>query len=151
MGIEIKRDMCPPKYYSKVSLITDTLPVLIALVFVASVEASLLRAAGLDDAVILLVNIAFVALVYLYVFFMFRGLRSRLAETYISVCEYGVCGVYQKTGFKNDTFGLVYNEIAKMKVKKDRLLLDSPKGRVVLTLSDAANTGALIKMHSPWL
>ena len=68
-----------------------------------------------------------------------------MAQTYISVCENGVCGVCTANGFKNKPFSMVYGEITQVKVKGERLLLYRGKERVELTLNDAAATGELIQ------
>ncbi len=145
MGNEIKRDMCPEKYYAKGSIITDSIPTIIALVIVAFFSGNLFNGSGLNIAITILIEAVFVCLMYGFIFIMFKGMKKRLAETYISVCENGVCGICPLNGYKNKTFELSYNEITKMVVKGERLFLYSQKGNVALTLRDAAGTAALIK------
>ena len=145
MGNEIKRDMCPEKYYAKGSIIKDSIPTIIALVIVAFFSGNLFNGSGLNVAITILIEAVFVCLMYGFIFFMFKGMKTRLAETYISVCENGVCGVCPLNGYKNKTFELSYNEITKMVVKGERLFLYSNKGNVALTLRDAAGTAAHIK------
>lgn len=143
MGNEIKRDMCPEKYYAKGSVVKDTIPTIIALIIVAFFSGSF--SIGINAVVTIIFEIIFVCIMYAFVFFMLKGTRKRLAETYISVCENGVCGICPLNGYKNKTFELTYDEITKMVVKKERLFLYSNKGNVFLTLKDAAGTAALIK------
>lgn len=145
MGNEIKRDMCPEKYYAKGSVIKDSIPTIIALVIVAFFSGNLFNGSGLNTAITILIEAVFVCLMYGFIFIMFKGMKTRLAETYISVCENGVCGVCPLNGYKNKTFELSYNEITKMVVKGERLFLYSSKGNVALTLRDAAGTSDLIK------
>lgn len=145
MGNEIKRDMCPEKYYAKGSIITDSIPSFIALVIVAFFSGNLFNGSGLNIAITILIEAVFVCLMYGLIFIMFKGMKKRLAETYISVCENGVCGICPLNGYKNKTFELSYNEITKMAVKGERLFLYSKNGNVALTLTDASGTAALIK------
>ena len=145
MGNEIKRDMCPEKYYAKGSVIKDSIPTIIALVIVAFFSGNLFNGSGLGIAITILIEAVFVCFMYGFIFLMFKGMKKRLAETYISVSENGVCGVCPLNGYKNKTFELTYDEITKMVVKGERLFLYSKKGTVALTLRDAAGTAALIK------
>lgn len=145
MGNELKRDMCPEKYYAKGSIIKDTLPTVIALIVVAFFSGSMFNGSGLNAVITILIEVVFVFAFYGFIFFMFKGMKQRLSETYISVCENGVCGVCTLNGYKNKTFELSYGEITKMTVKGERLFLYSGKGNVILTLKDATDTAALIK------
>lgn len=144
MGSEIKRDMCPEKYYAKGSIIKDTIPTIIALVIVAFFSGNLFNGSGINIVITIIIEAVFVCLMFGFVFFMFKGLKKRMSETYISMCKNGVCGVCPN-GFKNKTFELPYNEITKMVIKGERLFLYSNKGNVTLTLRDAAGTASLIK------
>lgn len=145
MGNELKRDFCPPKYCSQGNAFADSIPTLIAVVLVAFFSGSLFDASGMDFAMTLVIEIVFAAALYGFAFVMFRGMKKRLAETYISVCENGVCGICPQNGYKNREFFLLYSEISKVAVKGERLLLHSPKGNVALTLQNAGETSALIQ------
>ena len=145
MGNEIKRDVCPEKYYAKGSVIKDSIPTVIALVIVAFFSGSLFNGSGMDMAITILIEAVFVCGMYGLVCLLFKGMKKRLAETYISVCENGVCGICPLNGYKNKAFELAYDEITKMVVKGERVFLYSKKGNVALTLKDAADTAALIK------
>lgn len=145
MGNEIKRDMCPEKYCSTASVFKDSISTMIALVIVAVFSGSFFNESGLDIAVTIIIEVTVVALFYGLIFILFKGMKKRLAETYISVCENGICGVCPMNGFKNRTFQLSYDEINKMVVKGERLFLYSQKGNVALTLNDAPGTAELIK------
>lgn len=151
MGNELKRDVCPPKYCAKGSVIKDTIPSVLALVVVALYSGNLFRQSGMDIAVTLMVEILFVALLYGFVFLMMKGIKKRLAETYISVCEEGVQGICSANGFKNKSFALAYGEITKMTVKGERLFLYSAKGTVALTLTDVPGIAQAIREKNPAL
>ncbi len=76
---------------------------------------------------------------------LLKGNKTRLAQTYISVCDYGVCGVCPMNGYKNKNFWLLYNEISDVSVKGEKLFINSNKGKVILTLRDAVGTASLIR------
>ena len=145
MGNEVKRDFCPPKYCAQGSAFADSIPTLIAVIIVAFFSGNLFNASGMDLAITLVIEVVFAALLYGFTFVMFRGMKKRLAETYISVCENGVCGICPKNGYKNREFSLLYSQITKVVVKGERLFLYSRKGNVVLTLQSAGETCALIQ------
>lgn len=151
MGNEIKRDACPEKYYGKGSALKNCIPVAIAWLLVALSTGALLNQGGLEAAVVIIIEVVLFCAVMVLFYFLFKGQAKRLAESYISVCENGVCGVCPQNGFKNKNFELAYNEITKMAVKGQRLALYAPKGNVYLTLTDAAGTAALIKSKNPAL
>lgn len=145
LGNELKRDFCPLKYCSQGSVFAESIPTLIAVVIVAFFSGNLFNASGMDLAITLVIEIIFAALLYGFTFIMFRGMKKRLAETYISVCENGICGICPQNGFKNREFSLLYSEITKVIVKGERLFLYSRKENVVLTLQNAGETSALIQ------
>lgn len=145
LGNELKRDFCPPKYCSQGSVFSESIPTLIAVVIVAFFSGNLFNASGMDMAITIVIEIVFAALLYGFTFIMFRKMKKRLAETYISVCEKGVCGICPQNGYKNRAFSLCYSEITKVVVKGERLFLYSEKGNVVLTLQGAGETSALIQ------
>lgn len=149
MGNEIKRDMCPEKYYGKGSVVKNVLPILIALLIVDLFSGDLLvNGAGMDRVVTIIMDAVVAAAFYGIFTLLFKKMGKSLAATYISVCEYGVCGICPINGYKNRNFELAYNEITKMTVKGERMVLYSPKGNVSLTLKDAAGTAALIKARN---
>lgn len=151
MGEELKRDCCPEKYCAKGSVIKDSIPTIVALVIVAFFSGDLFIGSGLSSVVTILIEIVFVLLMYSVIFVMFKGMKQRLAETFISVCENGVCGVAPLNGYKNKTFSLTYAELTKLVVKGERLFLYSKNETVALTLQDAAGTAALIKSKNAYL
>ena len=144
MGNEIKRDMCPEKYYAKGSVVKETFPTIIALIIFALFNGSLLNKSGINIILTIIIEIIVCCVIYVLIYFLFKGAKSRLAETYISVCENGVCGICGAKGYKNKNFDLLYSEIDKLVVKGERLFLYSKKGTVILTLKDAPGTSALI-------
>ena len=144
LGNELKRDACPEKYYKPSGLIKDTIPTLISLIIVAFFSGSLFNGGGINTVVTVLIEIVFIGLVYTCIYFMFKGTRKRLSETYISVCENGICGVYPVTGMKNKAFSLRYDEIKKLTAKRELLTICTEKETIRLTLSDASATAALI-------
>lgn len=117
LGNKLKRDFCLPKYCSQRSVFAESVPPLIAVVIVAFFSGNLFNASGMDLAITLVIEIIFAALLYGFAFIMFRGMKRRLAETYISVCENGVCGICPQNGYKNREFSLRYSEITKVVVK----------------------------------
>ena len=151
MGDEIKRDTCPAKYLKKVSLVKDVLPVAVALLVVVFFSGKLMYTGGINMVSIVLFEILFVCLMTGFVYYVLSGSKKRLAETSISVCENGVKGICPKNGYRNKSFELAYNEIARIKVKRKRLRLYSYKGNVVLALKDAVATAELIKSKNKYL
>ena len=145
MGDEIKRDKCPEKYYANSNVFKDTFPTIIALLVVAFFSGNLLNGSGFNIVITLIIEFVFIGLMYGFITFMFKGIKTRLSETYISVCEKGVSGICQLNGYKNRTFELMYNEINKVDVKGERLFLYSKKGNVVLILRDTSETASLIR------
>lgn len=135
------------KYYAKGSVVKESIPTMIALLIVAFFSGNLFNGSGVNMVITILIEFIFMSLMYGFVFFMLKGMKTRLAETYISVCENGVCGICPLNGYKNKTFELSYGEITKVVRKGERLFLYSGKGNVVLTLKDAAGTAALIQEH----
>ncbi len=150
VGNEIKRDVCPQKYYEKGSVMKDTLSIVAVTVVISLFSGNLLEAGGLNTVVTLLIEALFVVVMYAMCHFLLKGSKVRLAETYISICENGICGVYPINGMKNGNFSLMYSEITKLSVKNDRLIIFSNKGRIILTLVDAQGSAALInsRMHA---
>ena len=145
LGNELKRDACPAKYCSQGNLFVESLPVLAASLIVAFFSGNLFQASGLDLVVTLAIEAVFVILMYGLMFLLFRGTKKRLAETYISLCENGICGVCPKNGFANRNFSLYYSQIRKVTIRADRLVLQTSEGNIALTLQDAAGTGAFIQ------
>lgn len=145
MGNEIKRDQCPEKYYAKGSVLKDCIPSIIILVIISFFSGNMFRQSGLNIATTIAVEAVFVILFSAFLAFMFKRIKRRQAQTYISLCENGVCGVCPLNGFKNRDFSLLYGEITKMTVKGDRLSLYSKKGNVILNLTDPAGVATIIK------
>lgn len=144
-GAELKRDTCPEKYCSKGSILKDSLSSLVGILFVSFLSGSLLNGSGLDIAVTIIIEVVVCLGFYGLIYLLFKGMKKRLAETCISVCEEGVLGICPLNGYKNRNFALTYGEITKLVVKGERLFLYSKKGTVALTLNDAAGVAALIK------
>lgn len=145
MGNELKRDFCPEKYCAQETVFVESLPVLFAVVVVAFFSGNLFDAGGMHLAITILMEIVFAGALYGFSFFLFRGMKKRLSETYLSVCEKGVCGICPKNGYQNREFSLLYAAIDKVDVKGERLFVYSKKGNVVLTLKDAQGTATLIR------
>ena len=144
LGNELKRDFCPPKLCSQKRLFADSIPVLLALVFVGFFSGSMLSAAGMDTVVILLIEVVLWGAVYAMMLMMFRKMYQRIAESYISVCDFGVCGICPM-GVKSKQFALPYNQIQKITAKGNRLMIKAPGLNAAFTLGDAPGTCALIQ------
>ncbi len=145
MGRELKRDACPEKYCTSGNFVRESVPIIISLVLVSIFSGSLFKSSGLSTVITILIEVVFIVVFYGFFYVFFSGMKKRLAQTYISVCENGVCGVCPLNGFNNRTFELFYYEITKMVVKGERLFLYSKKGNVALTLKDAQGTASIIK------
>ncbi len=146
LGNEIMRDSCPEKYSKAGSLFKETVPVIVALVLVSLWSGSLFQGGGVGGAITLIIEIVFVAGMYAFLFFVLKGSKKRLSETYISICENGVCGVCPFNGFKNRDYCVSYNSITKVVVKKDQLFIYSKGDRTaVFTLHKAREAAALIQ------
>ncbi len=148
LGNEIKRDSCPQKYCAKGSIIKDSIPTIIALVIVAFFSGTLFNDSGMDMALTIIIEVLFAGLMYGLVFLMFANMKKRLAETYISLCEEGFCGICQ-AGFKNRNFEQSYFDIKRVLVKGERLFIYPATGVIALTLNDAAGVAAIIKSKNP--
>ena len=145
LGQELKKDMCPEKYYAKGVTPSDIIPVTIALLIVAFFSGSLLNGAKINMGIIIAFESAFVLGLGAFLFFMVKGQKKRMAEVYISVCQYGICGVCHFNGFKNRPFELPYNQISAIEVKGDRIIITAQKEKAILTLTDALGTEAAIR------
>ena len=145
---EIKRDSCPQKHCVKGNTIKDSIPTIIALIIVAFFSGSLFNGSGMDMALTIIIEVLFVGLMYGFVFLMFENMKKRLAETYISLCEEGFCGICQ-AGFKNRKFEHSYSDIKRVLVKGERLFIYPANGVIALTLNDAAGVAAIIKSKNP--
>lgn len=145
LGNELKKDYCPEKYYAKGSIIKESMPTIVALVIVAFFSGNMFGASGMNMAVTIIIEAIFVIGLYALMYVLFKGMKKRLAETYISVCENGVCGICPVNGYKNRNFESSYEDINKMEVKGERLFLYTKSGNVCLTLKDAKGTAELIK------
>ena len=145
MGKELRRAFCPPKYCKQGSVFAESLPTLVALVIVAFFSGSLFQAGGVNFAITVVIEILFAGLMYGFFFLFFRGMKKRLGETYISVCENGVCGVCPVNGFKNREFSLLYSQIDTITAKGERLIINAKEGNVVLTLENAPGICSLIQ------
>jgi len=148
-GNELARDTCPEKYCAQKNVFIESLPTLIAVVIVAFFSGNLFNSSGMSQVTVIVIELVFVFVMYALMYTMFRGMKKRLAETYISVCDYGVRGICPKNGFANREFALNYGEITKIQAKGDRLFLQTQKGNVVLTLHNAAEISALIQSKMP--
>ena len=144
MGDEIKRDRCPEKYCSKGSVIKDSIPTLIAILVVAYFSGDLFRAGGIGAAAVIVIEAVVVFGFYGLLYLFMSGIKKRLAETYISVCENGICGVCPINGYKNREFSHTYSEITKVIVKGERIFIDTVSGRIALTLNDTKGVGEII-------
>ena len=144
MGNEIKRDQCPEKYCKKGNLIVDALPVLVASLLVAYFSGNLFKGSGMETAIVIIVEVVFIFGIYGLFYWLMGGMKKRLAETYISVCENGICGVCPINGYKNRSFSHTYAEITKVTVKGERMFIDTASGRIALTLNDAKGVGDII-------
>ncbi len=148
LGNEIKRDSCPEKYCAKGSIIKDSIPTVIALVIVAFFSGNLFSGSGLNIAITIIIEAVFVCGMYALVYLAFGGMKKRLAETYISLCENGLCGICQ-AGRKNRSFEYSYSDIKRISVKGERLFIYPETGVIALTLKDAAGVATIIKSKNP--
>lgn len=144
MGNEIMRDKCPEKYCSKGSVIKNSIPTIIAVLLVAYFSGDLFKGSGMQTAVVIAIEVAVVVSIYGMFYLFMNGVKKRLAETYISVCENGICGVCPINGYKNREFSYTYAEVTKVTQKGERLFIDTASGRVVLTLTNATVVAELI-------
>lgn len=137
MGNEILRDSCPEKYCKKGNLFIDALPVLIASVVVAYFSGTLFKGSGMQTVIIIVIEVVVILGLYGIFYFFMNGMKKRLAETYISVCDNGICGVCPINGYKNREFSHTYSEITNVTVKGERIFIDTASGRIALTLNNA--------------
>ena len=146
LGNEIARDCCPQKYTEQGNLFKESLPVIVMLILVSLWSGSLFRGGGVGGIATLIIEIVFVIGMYAFVFFVLKGSKKRLAETYIVICENGVCGVCPLNGFKNRDFCVYYSSISKVRAKKDQLFIYSAGNKTaVFTLHNASAAAELIQ------
>lgn len=149
MGNEILRDSCPQKYCKKGNLFVDALPVLLAAIVVAYFSGSLFKGGGMEATVIIIIEAVFIFGIYGIFYVLMGGMKKRLAETYISVCDNGICGICPINGYKNREFSSTYSEITKVTVKGERIFIDTASGRITLTLNNASAAADVINLKIP--
>lgn len=143
-GAEIKRDTCPRKYCTKKKMIADSIPSLLALIVVAFFSGNLFGASGLHMVFTILIEVAFIAVMYAVTYRTLEKARKCFANMYICVCEQGVMGVCIDKGYKNREFAYAYEQIKKVTAKGERVFLSTDSEQIVLTLDNARETAALI-------
>ena len=143
-GAILKSDKCPEKYCSKSSIWKESLPVLIAVILVSVTSGRLLTSGGAKLAVTILIDVVICGGMYALFYFLFSGMKKRMAETYINVCEGGIFGVRAVNGYKNDSFAVSYFEISDATYRGDRAIINTARGKMVFMLSDARGTVELI-------
>lgn len=144
MGNEILKDTCPQRFYDKSGIIKDTLPIIIAVVIVALFSGNLFSKAGINSLINLIIEVCFIFTFGIVFYFLFAKIKSKFSETYISVCENGICGVKDAGGFKNEPFCYEYWQINGVVSKGEKLLVDTVDGRFVILLENSENTARLI-------
>ena len=144
LGNEILRDQCPEQYYCRRSLLKDILPIVIAAVIVAFFSSTLLDSAGLDWYWNLLIEFLFVMVLGVVFYCLFGGIKKRLSQTYISVCEKGISGICAVNGYKNESFSIPYEEISFASYQGDRAIIETKNGKYTFTLERVSETVGLI-------
>lgn len=143
-GNELLRDQCPQKYYSKNSLYKDIIPVIVAAVVISFFSGNLFISSGLSWLISLLIEIGFIVLFSIVFYFLFGGIKKRLSETYISVREKGICGIYAVNGYKNATFSIPYEDINFVRYHGDKATIETKQGKFTLILEHVSETVELI-------
>ena len=144
-GAEILKSSCPEKYLRKSSLISDCLSTFVAFLIVAYFSGNLFKAGGLNSVTIIIIEAVVILFFTVLTYFLFKGVKKRLSETYISICENGICGIRAVNGFKNAPFSVSYDGITKISHKSDRVYIDSNQGKIILTLNNAEEAVRLIR------
>ena len=75
---------------------------------------------------------------------MFGGIKKRLSETYISVMEKGIAGVYAVNGYRNAAFEIPYEDITYASYRGDRATIETKQGKFTFLLEHVSETGGLI-------
>ena len=145
LGQEILRDKCPEKYCSKNSFFSDILPILLASVVVAIMSGTMFNKAGINIFTTVVMDVLVIMFLCGLFLVLFSGVKKRLAQTYISVCEKGICGIRAINGYKNGMFEIVYADILKVTNKGERVIIETKIGKIIMTLSKAEETVNLIK------
>ncbi len=143
-GIELFKDQCPEKYYCKSSLYKDIVPVIIAAVIVAFFSGNLLISSGLGWLVSLLIEVGFILLFSLMFYVLFGGIKKRLSQTYISIREKGICGIYAVNGYRNAPFQIPYEDITYVSYQGDRAVIETKQGKLTFVLEQVSKTVELI-------
>ncbi len=143
-GTELLRDQCPEKYYSKKSLFKDIVPIVIAAVIVSFFSGSLLKSMGLGLWYTILVAIGFVIVFSVIFFAVFGGIKKRLSQTYISVMESGISGIYAINGYRNAAFEIPYEDVSFVSYRGDRAVIETKQGKFTFILEHAPETVEMI-------
>lgn len=144
LGSELLRDQCPQKYYSKTSLYKDIVPIVISAVIVSFFLGTLFDSAGLSWWITLSIQIGFVILFSVIFYVVFGGIKKRLSETYISVMEKGIAGVYAVNGYRNAAFEIPYEDITYASYRGDRATIETKQGKFTFILEHVSETVGLI-------
>lgn len=143
-GNELLRDQCPKKYYSKNSLYKDIIPVIVAAVVISFFSGNLFISSGLSWLISLLIEIGFIVLFSIVFYFLFAGIKKRLSETYISVREKGIYGIYAVNGYKNATFSIPYEDIRFISYQGEKAVIETNQGKLIFVLENVSETVELI-------
>ena len=144
LGNEIAKDCCPEKYYCKRSLYQDIIPIIIAAVIVAFFSNTLLDSAGLAWYWNLLIEFLFVALLGIAFYMIYSGIKKRLSQTYLCICEKGISGVCAISGYKNEKFSVRYEDITGASYQGDTAIIETKKGKFTFVLENAPKMVELI-------
>lgn len=141
---EITRDFCPEKYYCKRSLYQDIIPIVVAAVIVAFFSNTLLDFAGFAWYWNLLIEFLFVALLGIAFYMVYGGIKNRLSQTFLCVCEEGVFGVCAVSGYKNEKFSVRYEDVIMASYQGDTAIIETKKRKFTFVLENVSETIDLI-------
>ena len=137
LGPVRKTVACPQKYSAQAPLWKDILSNVIPLLILGYLMASLSHGAGLSWTGAYLVGALVVAGFLIFSVVVTRAWKTRYGESFLTLHEKGISGVCPKNAFHLKDFAAAYGEIRNVRVNKDRLILDTVEGRIVLFAEDA--------------
>ena len=144
LGAEIRRSTIPQKYMTNSSLIGDIIPTAIAFLLVELYSGTLLSGtmgAVMSFVISLIIYCIFMTIMY----FVFKAMRKKQAQTYITVCEYGIYGTCAR-GMNLCNYVVPYSDIKSVSGKRETLRITSAScGSIIHMLPDAPEIATLIQ------
>ncbi len=144
LGEILKTDRCPEKNCEKGGIMKDCVIVDIVMAIISVVSGNMLIKGGVGFAATVAFELVFLVAVYTAVYYIMKGSRNRLAETFINICEKGICGIRAINGYKNGDFSVAFSDIKKVTNRGERVIIHTETQKIVMILTDAKETVSMI-------